>query len=150
MLPDRVGAGEGLLGLVDTAGNAKQPAYDSLQFALTDTRLEALATGRSLHRNSALRSSQGRFELWLQGDGNLVLYQGATVLWKVVNLKAIRLTNQPDGSLALFDGAGRKVWSTATAGKGASTLIMQNDGNLVLYPAATPTKASWASGTCCH
>jgi hypothetical protein len=137
-------------GLIDAAGAAKQPAYDSLQLALTDTRLESLSTGRSLHRASALRSTDGRFELWLQGDGNLVLYQGAKVLWKVTNLHAIRLTNQPDGSLALFDGNGNKVWTTATAGKGASTLIMQNDGNLVLYPAATPTKASWASGTCCR
>ncbi|MEV4352655.1 hypothetical protein AB0J83_50030 [Actinoplanes sp. NPDC049596] len=137
-------------GLIDTAGNAKQPAYDSLQLALTDTRLESLAPGRSLHRASALRSSQGRFELWLQGDGNLVLYQGPTVLWKVVNLKAVRLTNQPDGSLALFDVNNKKVWSTPTAGKGTSNLIMQNDGNLVLYPSATPTKASWASNTCCH
>jgi hypothetical protein len=141
---------ECFFGVVDAAGAAKQPAYDGMRLALTDTRLESLAPGRSLHRASALWSSLGRFTLWLQGDGNLVLYQGSTVLWKVVNLKGVRLTNQTDGSLALFDVNGKKVWSTPTAGKGASTLIMQNDGNLVLYPAATPTKASWASNTCCH
>jgi hypothetical protein len=137
-------------GLVDAAGVAKQPAYDSLQFALTDTRLDALSPGRALHRASALRSTDGRFALWLQGDGNLVLYQDTEVLWKVVGLHGVRLTNQTDGSLALFDVTGKKVWSTATAGKGASTLIVQNDGNLVLYPTATPTNASWASDTCCR
>ncbi|MBL7258508.1 hypothetical protein [Paractinoplanes lichenicola] len=137
-------------GLTDTAGNPKQPAYDALKLALTDSFQRTLAPGRSLHRQSALRSSDGRFQLWLQGDGNLVLYMGSTVLWAKTGLKAIRLTNQPDGSLALFDGNGVKVWTTPTAGKGASDLNLQNDGNLVLYPKTTPTTASWSTGTWGH
>ncbi|GAB2599937.1 hypothetical protein Aab01nite_65820 [Paractinoplanes abujensis] len=137
-------------GLTDTAGRPQQPAYDAVKLALTDSFQRTLAPGRSLHRQSALRSSDGRFQLWLQGDGNLVLYLGSTVLWSKTGLKAIRLTNQNDGSLALFDGAGTKVWSTPTAGRGPSDLNLQNDGNLVLYPRSTPLTASWSTGTWGH
>ena len=83
----------------------------------------------------------------MQGDGNLVLYRGSTVLWARTGLKAVRLTNQADGNLALFDGAGTRVWASGTPGKGRSRLILQNDGNLVLYTAATPVKAIWSTGT---
>lgn len=134
-------------GLTDTAGRPKQPMYDDVATALNGTLLPALATGRSLHRQSALRSADGRFHLWLQGDGNLVLYRGSTVLWARTGLKAVRLTNQADGNLALFDGTGKRVWASGTAGKGASRLLLQPDGNLVLYPAATPARASWSTGT---
>jgi polysaccharide biosynthesis protein PslG len=137
-------------GLTTTAGTPKQPAYDDVKKALTDAWQRTLAPGRSLHRQSALRSADGRFQLWLQGDGNLVLYQGSTVLWKVVNLKGTTLTNRTDGNLVLLNGAGSVVWSSGTAGKRQSDLNLQNDGNLVLYPLSTPLKASWSSGTWGH
>jgi hypothetical protein len=138
-------------GLTDTAGVAKQPAYDSLQLALTDTWLRTLAPGRSLHRASALRSADGRFTLRLQDDGNLVLSFGATKLWPPATLNGVRLTNQGNGELALFDRAGQKVWSTPTAGRGTSNLNLENNGNLVLYP--TVPKAGvqpWSTKTYGH
>jgi hypothetical protein len=122
-------------GLTDAAGVPKQPAYDSLQLALTDTWVRTLAPGRSLHRASALRSTDGRFVFWLQANGDLKLLFGDKELWKRINLKGVRLTNQTNGDLVLFDGAGKKVWSTGTGTRGTSDLNLQNDGNLVLYPA---------------
>ncbi|AGZ39342.1 hypothetical protein AFR_05265 [Actinoplanes friuliensis DSM 7358] len=136
-------------GLVDTAGKPKQPAYDSLQLALTDTRLRTLAPGRSLHRASALRSTDGRLELWLRADGNLILYLGKTELWKKVGLQGVRLTNQTDGNLVLFDGAGKRVWSTGAEGRGVSDLDLQDDGNLVLYP-RDKSKKLWSTNTYGH
>ena len=137
-------------GLTTTAGTPKQPVYDDVRRALTDTWQRTLAPGRSLHRQSALRSADGRFQLWLQGDGNLVLYMGSTVLWKVTGLKGVTLTNRTDGNLVLLNAAGTVVWSSKTAGRGQSDLNLQNDGNLVLYPRSTPLKASWSSGTWGH
>jgi hypothetical protein len=40
------------------------------------------------------------------------------------------------------------LWSTNTWGHPNSWLVVQDDGNLVLYaPGPTPL---WSSGTCCH
>ncbi|WP_198029012.1 hypothetical protein [Actinoplanes sp. N902-109] len=137
-------------GLTTADGAPKQPVFDDVKKALTDSWQRTLAPGRSLHRASALRSSDGRFQLWLQGDGNLVLYLGSTVLWKVVNLKGVTLTNRTDGNLVLLNSAGAVVWSSGTATSGQSDLNLQNDGNLVLYPRSTPAKASWSTGTWGH
>jgi hypothetical protein len=109
-----------------------------------------LAPGRSLFRGSALRSGNGRYWLWMQGDGNLVLYDGDRVLWARGGLKAYRLTSQDDGNLVLYDHtrdhtvqagdayANPAIWASGTAGKGPATLRLQNDGNLVLYRDSTP------------
>ncbi|MFI5935089.1 hypothetical protein [Actinoplanes sp. NPDC051494] len=137
-------------GLTTTAGTPKQPIYDDVKKALTDSWQRTLAPGRSLHPQSALRSADGRFQLWLQGDGNLVLYMGSAVLWKKTGLKGVKLTNSTNGNLVLLDAAGSTVWSTGTSTKGQSDLNLQNDGNLVLYPRSTPTKASWSTGTWGH
>jgi hypothetical protein len=138
-------------GLTDATGHPKQPIYDDLALALTDTPLPSLAPGRSLHRRSALRSADARYYLWLQGDGNLVLYRvlgtGTTVLWTRGNQQGARLTNQHDGNLVLYDNAGKAVWSSATSGRGDSRLILRDDGNLALYPNATPNRPSWSTGT---
>ena len=134
----------------DATKRSGAPSSDIRRRALTDSWQRALAPGCSPHRQSALRSADGRFQLWLQGDGNLVLHQGAAVLWKVTGRNGITLTNRTDGNLVLIDGAGAVVWSSGTAGKGLSDLNPQNDGNLVLYPGVTPTRASWSSGTWGH
>jgi hypothetical protein len=42
-------------------------------------------------------------------------------------------TMQQDGSFQLYDSAGTSLWSTGTAGTNASSIFMQDDGNLVLY-----------------
>ena len=44
-------------------------------------------------------------------------------------------------------GGSQAVWATNTGSLGATQLIMQDDGNLVIYAGATPL---WASGTCCY
>lgn len=50
---------------------------------------------------------------------------------------------QPNGNLELYTNFAR-VWSSNTAGKGATRLVNQADGNLVLY---SPSGAVWSSGT---
>lgn len=54
------------------------------------------------------------------------------------------LTVQGDGGVALYSN-GRKIWGTGTIGNGANRLIMQADGNLVLY--SGNGVALWSSQT---
>jgi hypothetical protein len=75
-----------------------------------------LAPDQSLAPGQGVRSCDGRFNFVHQSDGNVVLYQGS-----------------------------RALWSTATHGRSTGRLVMQGDGNLVLY--APNGQALWSSGT---
>jgi len=95
-----------------------QGAMSSASVAIT-YRLQAadssggnvLGVNQTLHPSEALHSSDNRFYLWMQQDGNLVLQDNGTPIW----------------------------W-TGTQGNPDSSLIMQGDGNLVIYrPDGTAT-----------
>ena len=78
-----------------------------------------LGTGAVLYPGESVGSCNGRVVLFHQTDGNVVL---------------------------LHDGTPR--WHTGTHGWQSESLVMQGDGNLVLYaPGGTPL---WASGTHGH
>jgi hypothetical protein len=79
----------------------------------------ALPSGAALGRGEAVGSCDGRFTFVHQLDGNVVLYQ-----------------------------AGRALWSSGTAGRASSALVMQPDGNLVLYDAGG--RALWHTHTHGH
>lgn len=109
--------------------------------------------------------------LILQSDGNLVLYGPNGAIWAsgTYGSNASSLQLQSDGNLVLY-GSGGGVWSTGTSSVDQTTvvnqflgsgqillsgqkvqsvdrkysLVLQADGNLVLY---SPTKAIWASNT---
>jgi lysophospholipase L1-like esterase len=114
-------------------------------------------SGEGMIPDHPIFSCDGRFELYLQDDGNMILYQGNTILWtsqseghtpSVATLLA-------DGNFVIEDQNGKIFWQTGTAGFAGPTglsgqaLVVQDDGNLVLYssPSASPI---WASNTCCH
>jgi hypothetical protein len=75
-----------------------------------------LNPGEFLARGESLVSCDGNDVLAHQADGNVVSYQ-----------------------------EGDAIWDTNTDGDATSTLIMQGDGNLVLY--APDGRALWASDT---
>jgi hypothetical protein len=54
---------------------------------------------------------------------------------------------QSDGNLVLYHVNNAPAWASNTAGKPGSYLIMQNDGNLVIYQPIVPV---WASNTVQH
>jgi hypothetical protein len=83
----------------------------------------------------------------MQEDGNFVVYNSDQPLWSSeTNPKSGKFfTLQGDGNLVIYQGEGQKaVWSPNIQGKGATELIMQDDGNLVAY---APGKAVWDSNT---
>lgn len=89
-----------------------------------------LHSGQFLQPNRSITSANGRFELVMQSDGNLVDYrrQGKRVLWE-----------------------------SGTSGNFGAYVVMQSDGDLVVYPhgktapaPGQPTSALWSSGTYGH
>ena len=85
----------------------------------------------------------------MQGDGNLVLYQGGTARWNTATngRGGHRAVMQGDGNFVLYTAVGAALFNSQTAGLTNSFLAIQDDGNLVVYQGGT---AHWNSGTCCH
>lgn len=58
---------------------------------------------------------------------------------------------QSDGNFVIYDDSNDKpLWSTGSGGKGTSFMIMQPDGNLVVYKGSGPSDnkgATWATMT---
>ena len=103
---------------------------------------------------SCLTSKNGMYEARLQSDGNLVIYQVTSTTKPVWSTRTngygtdVWLGNQGDGNLVLYNPnptrAPRAIWASGSSGRGAADLVMQNDGNLVMYAGGRPT---WASGS---
>jgi hypothetical protein len=97
-----------------------------------------LKAGDRLIPGASLQSSNGRYSLIYQTDGNLVLYtSNSNVLW-VSNTNgqpAGYAIMQTDGNFAIYGPDGRFQWNTGTTTPG-SWIILQDDGNLVVYTSA--------------
>ncbi len=87
--------------------------------------LNILTAGNALFGNQTQYLSNSGYYLVMQPNCNLVMYQGSTL------------------------ATSHQVWQTSPAGKGSDCwLIMQTDGNLVLYNATCgPPCAQWASNS---
>lgn len=104
----------------------------------------SMNAGQNLLENQALYSANGRFQLVMQTDGNLVMYdreQGNEsapgIIWQSGTRAPSGSTGfavQTDGNLALYH-AGAPLWQSATRGSGM-VLRLQDDGNLVLTNAS--------------
>ena len=106
-----------------------------------------LQSGQTLFAGQNLKSSDGRFLLAMQGDGNLVLYApGSRVLWasNTAGRAGARVVMQGDGNLVIYDNANGARWASNTDGRGPVRLVVQDDGNTVLY---TNSTAVWATNT---
>jgi nucleoid-associated protein YgaU len=118
--------------------------------------VDVLRAGESLGIDQKLTSSNGKYTLIMQGDGNLVLYtESNTPVWstKTQGSGAVRASLQDDGNLVLYTKEVERrfrrdvpvaVWASKTSGEHVR-LILQDDRNLVVYTA--DGRALWASGT---
>jgi hypothetical protein len=106
-----------------------------------------LTANQELAANQSVASCNGDFTLVMQGDGNLVLYQGGTALWAsgTVGSGADEAIMQGDGNFVLYTSAGAPVWASNTAGNAGAYLDVQNDGNVVIY--GSSGTALWSTGT---
>jgi hypothetical protein len=111
-----------------------------------------MAAGESLFPGDSVTSSDGRFWLMYQGDGNLVLYRWDWVaLWSsgTAGSSAGQVDMQSDGNLVVRNSGGGAVWHAGTYGAPGAYLVVQDDGNTVIY-AAGGSPALWYTGTCCY
>lgn len=107
-----------------------------------------LHSNHSLPSGQSLASANGLYELTMQNDGNLVIYDYfRKVLWASnTDLKGgKKLAMQNDGNLVIYTPKSKPVWSTRSDGKGGVKLAMQDDGNLVIY--TKDGKPVWSTGT---
>ncbi|MGW2874550.1 hypothetical protein [Kitasatospora sp. NPDC001225] len=93
-----------------------------------------------------------KYELAMQGDGNLVLYnrESGSAIWATgtYNHPGATATMQSDGNFVVYDTNRTALWSTGTWSAGAdSHFVFQNDGNLVVYKGKGEGNPVWASGT---
>jgi hypothetical protein len=114
-----------------------------------------LSSGETLDAGSYLESPNGSYRLIMQGDGNLVLYEGAVTCATSCSGKAIWnsetggdngavATMQADGNLVVYYN-GAAVWNSNTWGFSGDYLKLQDDSNLVIYQDSHPVW-DWGSG----
>src|SRR4030042_3752309 len=95
-----------------------------------------LGQNERLKVSEELRSTNGKYTLRMQDDGNLVAYDSqGKGLWSsdTVGSGAIECIMLGEGNLLLRDKNGRSVWTSHTDGYKNPKLVMQDDGNLVIY-----------------
>jgi plasmid maintenance system killer protein len=104
-----------------------------------DDQRDRLTSGERLNRQCSLLSPNQVFKLAYQEDGNLVIYEGDDPIWATSTDKQSTSHRDPgfcemqrDGNFQMTCARGNKFLESRTRGEGAY-IIMQNDGNLVIY-----------------
>ncbi|HST82421.1 MAG TPA: S8 family serine peptidase [Kineosporiaceae bacterium] len=110
------------------------------------TTAGAITSGTALLRGSKICSPNTLYCLsQRKSDGKLVLTKpGGRQLW-TNNRAAAWTTVNASGNFVSYDAYGQWIWSSHTSGVGASTLRVQDRGNLSLVNDAT-SAVEWTSG----
>ena len=117
---------------------------------------DRLNLDQTLMPGQSIKSNNGKAELVMQGDGNLVLYEAvtgggrvlwATDTWNIPGAAGSRVVMQDDGNLVIYTPNNQPIWDSGTwkVDAAGACLVVQDDGNLVIY--AADGRAVWASDT---
>ena len=100
---------------------------------------DTILPGGQLLPGQSLVSSNGRYRLVYQGDGNLVLYDDVerSAPWSsgTAGQSTGQVVMQIDGNFVIYDASTRPRWMSGTAPNANTRLVLQSDGNLVVYTA---------------
>lgn len=114
------------------------------------------SAGVTIGQCQGLKSSDGGHIMVQQSDGNLVIYNMNTgvATWGLDKLKVSFGANLPnqtiyqgDSNFCVYDANMKPLWCSMVAGTPTANLIMQTDGNLVIYKGANNTSPYWATST---
>lgn len=152
---------DGNLVMADSSGKIRWTSWYGIvyNFEKGDTLKQPPQSSGILWYREGLKSQNGLFTFVAQQDGNFVIYnQDKKPTWSTntfVN-NSIRTGNatqfyftEPnsslDAELKVHDYTGKKLWGITIPELGSnSRLVMQNDGNLVVYDSHnTPRWSSW-------
>jgi hypothetical protein len=95
-----------------------------------------LVRGQTLSANQYIRSGNQRFILYMQADGNLVLYQDqAVALWSsgTAGHPGAFAAFQSDGNFVVYAPGNVPLHHICTYGTAANQLVVQDDSNVVMY-----------------
>jgi hypothetical protein len=96
-----------------------------------------LIRGQALSANQFIRSANQRFTLYMQSDGNLVLYQDmAVALWSsgtAGHPGAFAVFQPADGNFVVYAPGNVPLRHLCTNGTAANQLVVQSDSNVVMY-----------------
>lgn len=116
-----------------------------------DSTPTTLNPGEYLLPTQQVHSADGRFHLYYQADGNLVLYQnGVGAIWNI----NVQISNpgkaqmQSDGNFVVYNSSYQPYWASNTYGYPGARLFMQNDGNVTIRDIYH--NPIWATNTCCR
>ncbi|KAG5667392.1 hypothetical protein PVAND_015373 [Polypedilum vanderplanki] len=112
-----------------------------------------ISRGKCLSANQQITSNNGCFVFIFQTDGNAVVYSITSATSKVPiwatgthskNPNADRICLQSNGDLVAYSGT-KAYFASNTAGTSGRNVVMQDDGNLVMY--GENNKVIWATNT---
>jgi hypothetical protein len=115
------------------------------------TNSDRILVGQAIWGGQSLHSPDGLVTLTLQTDGDLVLKDWAgKLMWHSATAGRggsrpnLRLAQDGNIILAKYED-NSLVWSPQTENRGGAALVVQNDGNVVLYTASS--RPVWATNT---
>jgi surface antigen len=106
---------------------------------------DRLGADGQLTAGQSLVSTDGAYQVIMQGDGNLVEYFEGRALWNTGTQghPGASTVLQGDGNLVVYGPTGA-LWNSGTQGHPGAVLILQNDANLVVYDSAGARWANYA------
>jgi hypothetical protein len=126
-------------------------AYRATTTPVAATGPFILHSGQSLPAGSSIRNGDGShtYKLAVTTAGRAMLTDSAGKIWWATPAGAVatydRLAVKTAGNLALVTSSGSVLWTTVSSGTAGNLLVLQSDGNLVLYNAGY--QPVWMSGT---
>lgn len=126
----------------------KYKSISNSYITLDNCQKDTCTLNAVLKKGKFLQSKNGKYKLTLHTDGNLELSSGTAIIWstgtKNVDVKLYFQDETGGEELRLYGKNEKIVWKTKGRGK-ATKLILQDDGNLVMYN--TCDKPTWDTGT---
>ena len=107
--------------------------------------LTALQPGDSLAHGQSIASPNGTYRLTMQSDGNVVEYDGSSVVWASgTNPTGATALMQGDGNFVIKNSTGDPLWASDTSGNPGAYVVLGNAGEFGVRSASGVTL--WAPG----